>query len=43
MVTALHFDSMVEHLLEDTHGNLYTYNELDRFAEDARQKLEKLL
>jgi hypothetical protein len=33
MVAALHFDSMVEHLLEDTHGNLYTYNELDRFAE----------
>jgi hypothetical protein len=24
---------MIEHLLEDTHGNLYTYNELDRFAE----------
>jgi hypothetical protein len=33
MLAALHFDSMVEHLLEDTHGNLYTYNELDRFAE----------
>jgi hypothetical protein len=33
MIAALHFDSMIEHLLEDTHGNLYTYNELDRFAE----------
>jgi hypothetical protein len=33
MVAALHFESLVEHLLEDTRGNLYTYNELDRFAE----------
>jgi hypothetical protein len=33
MIAALHFDSMIEHLLEDTRGNLYTYNELDRFAE----------
>ena len=33
MVASLHFESLVEHLLEDTRGNLYTYNELDRFAE----------
>ena len=33
LVAALHFDSLVESLLEDTRGNLYTYNELDRFAE----------
>jgi hypothetical protein len=33
MISALHFGSLVERLLEDTRGNLYTYNELDRFAE----------
>jgi hypothetical protein len=33
MVAALHFGSLVERLLEETRGNLYTYNELDRFAE----------
>jgi len=33
LVASLHFDSLIEHLLEDTSGNLYTYNELDRFAE----------
>src|SRR5258708_19804558 len=33
MIAALHFDSMIGHLLEDTRGNLYTYNELDRFAQ----------
>jgi hypothetical protein len=33
LIAALHFDSLIERLLEDTHGNLYTYNELDRFAE----------
>jgi len=33
MVAGLHFETLVEHLLEDTRGNLYTYNELDRFAE----------
>ncbi|HVM81786.1 MAG TPA: hypothetical protein VMU06_22390 [Stellaceae bacterium] len=33
LVASLHFDSLVDHLLEDTSGNLYTYNELDRFAE----------
>jgi hypothetical protein len=33
MIAALHFDSLVDRLLEDTHGNLFSYNELDRFAE----------
>jgi hypothetical protein len=33
LVTALHFDSMVDQLLEDTRGNLYALNELNRFAE----------
>jgi hypothetical protein len=33
LIAALHFESMLEHLLAETRGNLYTYNELDRFAE----------
>ena len=33
MIAVLHFDSMVEQLLADTHGNLYALNELNRFAE----------
>jgi hypothetical protein len=33
LVAALHFDSVVRHLLEMTRGNLYTFNELNRFAE----------
>lgn len=33
MISGLHFRSLVARLLEDTRGNLYTYNELDRFAE----------
>jgi hypothetical protein len=33
LVAALHFDSLLDHLLRETHGNFYTYNELDRFAE----------
>jgi hypothetical protein len=33
LVTALHFDSMIDQLLEDTRGNLYALNELNRFAE----------
>jgi hypothetical protein len=33
LIAGLHFDSLLEHLLQETHGNLYTYNELDRFAE----------
>jgi hypothetical protein len=33
LIAALHFESLLEHLLAETHGNLYTFNELDRFAE----------
>ncbi|HLZ07659.1 MAG TPA: hypothetical protein VKT80_03660, partial [Chloroflexota bacterium] len=33
MIAALHFGSLIERLLEETHGNLFTFNELDRFAE----------
>jgi len=33
MIASLHFASMVEQLLEDTRGNLYALNELNRFAE----------
>ena len=33
LVVALHFDSVVDDLLEMTRGNLYTFNELNRFAE----------
>jgi hypothetical protein len=33
LVTTMHFDTVLDHLLETTHGNLYTFNELNRFAE----------
>src|SRR5262249_29991221 len=33
MIAALHFESLIERLLAETRGNLYTFNELDRFAE----------
>jgi hypothetical protein len=33
LIAVLHFESMVDQLLEDTHGNLYAMNELNRFAE----------
>jgi hypothetical protein len=33
LIAAAHFNTLIERLLEDTHGNLYTFNELDRFAE----------
>jgi len=33
LVASLHFESLIRHLLEETRGNLYTFNELDRFAE----------
>jgi hypothetical protein len=38
LITALHFDSVVDHLLETTRGNLYTFNELSRFAELSPNK-----
>jgi hypothetical protein len=33
LIAALHFESLMAHLLGETHGNLYVFNELDRFAE----------
>jgi hypothetical protein len=33
LVAVLHFDSVLDRLLEMTSGNLYTFNELNRFAE----------
>ena len=36
LLASLHFGSVVEALLEETHGNLYTYNRLNRFAETAQ-------
>lgn len=33
IIAVLHFDSVVQNLLETTSGNLYTFNELNRFAE----------
>lgn len=33
LISVLHFDSMLNELLEETHGNLYTFNELARFSE----------
>ena len=38
LITALHFDSVVDSLLETTRGNLYTFNELNRFAELSPNK-----
>lgn len=33
LIAVLHFDSVVDHLLSTTKGNLYTLNELNRLAE----------
>jgi hypothetical protein len=33
IIAALNFDSMIEDLLDETRGNLYAFNELNRFAE----------
>lgn len=33
LIAVLHFNSVVDRLLESTHGNLYVLNELNRFAE----------
>ncbi len=33
LVSVLHFDSVVDHLLKTSRGNLYTYNELNRIGE----------
>lgn len=33
LIGTLHFESLIAHLLDETRGNLYVFNELDRFAE----------
>lgn len=33
LLSLLHFDSVVKRVLDESRGNLYTYNELNRFAE----------
>jgi hypothetical protein len=33
LIAVLHFESLIAHLLEETRGNLYVFNELNRFAE----------
>jgi hypothetical protein len=33
LIAVLHFDSVIERLLSRSHGNLYTFNRLNRFAE----------
>jgi hypothetical protein len=33
LISSLHFDSVVDHVLANTRGNLYTLNKLNRFAE----------
>ncbi len=35
MVAALHFDSVIDEVLESTSGNLYMHNHLNRFAETS--------
>ncbi len=35
MIASMHFDSVIDNLLEATSGNLYTMNQLTRFAETA--------
>src|SRR5690606_7629230 len=33
MLASLHFDAVVRDVLDETRGNLYAFNELNRFAE----------
>jgi hypothetical protein len=33
LIAVLHFETLITRLLEETRGNLYTFNELNRFAE----------
>lgn len=37
LLAVMHFDSVIDELLESTHGNLYTLNKLNRFAELSSQ------
>jgi hypothetical protein len=38
MIASLHFDSVVNGLLDNTSGNLYSFNRLNRFAETTESK-----
>lgn len=38
LVSVLHFDSVVNRLLDHTRGNLYTLNELNRIAEESESE-----
>jgi hypothetical protein len=42
LISALHFDSVVERLLENTSGNLYTLNRLNRIGELTNHKQLRL-
>jgi hypothetical protein len=42
MIAALHFPSVVDSLLSSTSGNLYTFNELNRFSEFSRNSQIRL-
>jgi hypothetical protein len=42
LIACLHFESLLKHLLEETRGNLYTFNELDRFAELSENEQVRL-
>lgn len=42
LIASLHFDSVVEELLENTSGNLDTYNRLTRFGEISSHKQIRL-
>ncbi len=35
LISAMHFDSLIDRLLDNTRGNLYTLNELNRIAEQS--------
>lgn len=38
IISVLHFDSVVDRLLSDTHGNLYATNELNRVGEESQTR-----
>lgn len=42
LISALHFDSVVDELLENSRGNLYTFNALNRFGELSRNEQIRL-
>jgi hypothetical protein len=42
MIASLHFESVIEDVLAESSGNLYSYNELNRFAELALNEQVRL-